>query len=90
MHKQAHSCCNPTLRWARVLARQVGIEEEQLSWYLDLRKYGTVPHAGFGLGFERLVMLVTVTLPPPQKICHVALLLTRYLRFPRAWRTSAM
>ena len=27
--------------------------------YLDLRKYGTVPHAGFGLGFERLIMLVT-------------------------------
>jgi len=28
-------------------------------WYLDLRKYGTVPHSGFGLGFERLIMLVT-------------------------------
>jgi len=28
-------------------------------WYLELRKYGTVPHCGFGLGFERLVMLAT-------------------------------
>jgi asparaginyl-tRNA synthetase len=35
------------------------IEEEELSWYLDTRKFGTVPHAGFGLGFERMVMFVT-------------------------------
>ena len=32
---------------------------EQYSWYLDLRKYGGVKHAGFGLGFERMVMYVT-------------------------------
>ena len=36
-----------------------GLEEESYWWYLDLRKYGTVPHAGFGLGFERLIMLTT-------------------------------
>jgi asparaginyl-tRNA synthetase len=32
---------------------------EHLWWYLDLRRYGTVPHAGFGLGFERLLAYVT-------------------------------
>ncbi|QEC41436.1 asparagine--tRNA ligase [Pseudobacter ginsenosidimutans] len=32
---------------------------EELSWYLDTRRFGTVPHAGFGLGFERLVLFVT-------------------------------
>lgn len=39
--------------------KQHGIDEEAYSWYADLRKYGTVPHAGFGLGFERLLMFVT-------------------------------
>jgi asparaginyl-tRNA synthetase len=38
---------------------QSGLKEEDYGWYLDLRRYGTVPHAGFGLGFERLVQLVT-------------------------------
>jgi asparaginyl-tRNA synthetase len=38
---------------------EVGIGKESLQWYLDLRRFGTVPHAGFGLGFERLVMICT-------------------------------
>jgi asparaginyl-tRNA synthetase len=36
-----------------------GMAVEDLWWYLDLRRYGTVPHAGFGLGFERLVQFMT-------------------------------
>jgi asparaginyl-tRNA synthetase len=40
------------------LAEQ-GIKAEDYSWYLDLRRYGTVPHSGFGMGFERLVQYVT-------------------------------
>ncbi len=36
-----------------------GIDVEEYNWYLDLRRYGTVPHSGFGLGFERLVQYVT-------------------------------
>lgn len=36
-----------------------GINVEEYAWYLDLRKYGSVPHSGFGLGFERLVQYVT-------------------------------
>ncbi|MDC0049475.1 asparagine--tRNA ligase [Verrucomicrobia bacterium] len=35
------------------------ISREDYSWYSDLRKYGTVPHSGFGLGFERMLMFVT-------------------------------
>ena len=36
-----------------------GLDEKDYWWYLNLREFGTVPHAGFGLGFERLVMYVT-------------------------------
>ena len=36
-----------------------GISKEEYWWYRDLRRYGTVPHGGFGLGFERMLMLVT-------------------------------
>ncbi len=36
-----------------------GLSEKEYWWYLDLRRYGTVPHSGFGLGFERMLMFVT-------------------------------
>ncbi|MEL6606997.1 MAG: asparagine--tRNA ligase [Bacteroidota bacterium] len=38
---------------------QLQMEDEALQWYLDTRRFGTVPHSGFGLGFERLVQFVT-------------------------------
>ncbi|WP_196885706.1 asparagine--tRNA ligase [Aureivirga sp. CE67] len=38
---------------------EIGVEEEELWWYLDTRKFGTAVHSGFGLGFERLVQFVT-------------------------------
>lgn len=38
---------------------EFNIPEEELWWYLDTRRFGTVPHSGFGLGFERLVLFVT-------------------------------
>ena len=38
---------------------EMGLSKEDYSWYRDLRRYGTVPHSGFGLGFERLVAYVT-------------------------------
>lgn len=37
----------------------MGIPQDELYWYLDLRKFGTAVHSGFGLGFERLVQFVT-------------------------------
>jgi len=39
--------------------KEFGIDEKELWWYLDLRKFGSVPHSGFGLGFERIVMFCT-------------------------------
>ena len=39
--------------------QQAGIDDEEYRWYLELRKYGTTPHSGFGLGFERLLQFVT-------------------------------
>ena len=39
--------------------KESGIDEDEIWWYLDLRKYGSVPHSGFGLGFERIVQFCT-------------------------------
>ncbi|MEM9671318.1 MAG: asparagine--tRNA ligase [Bacteroidota bacterium] len=38
---------------------EMGIPEKEMWWYLETRKFGTVPHSGFGIGFERLMMFVT-------------------------------
>lgn len=48
-------------RYDRLLTRvqEMKLPEEDLWWYLDLRKFGSAPHAGFGLGFERLILFVT-------------------------------
>jgi asparaginyl-tRNA synthetase len=48
-------------RYDELLARMIeaGLDVDEYAWYLDLRKYGSVVHSGFGLGFERLVQLVT-------------------------------
>lgn len=39
--------------------QEMNIDAEELWWYLDLRRFGSVPHSGFGLGFERLVQFTT-------------------------------
>ncbi|HEY9048732.1 MAG TPA: asparagine--tRNA ligase [Ohtaekwangia sp.] len=48
-------------RYERLLKRvnELHLPEKDLWWYLDLRKFGSAPHAGFGLGFERLILFVT-------------------------------
>ena len=54
-----------------------GVNAEELKFYLDLREYGTCPHGGFGLGFDRLLMLITgiqnikdvIQFPVYYKIC---------------------
>jgi asparaginyl-tRNA synthetase len=40
-------------------AEEFGIPEESIWWYLDIRRFGSVVHSGFGLGFERLLMFLT-------------------------------
>jgi asparaginyl-tRNA synthetase len=47
--------------YEKLLARvkEVGIHEKEIWWYLETRKFGTAPHAGFGLGFERLILFIT-------------------------------
>ncbi|AEH39816.1 asparaginyl-tRNA synthetase [Buchnera aphidicola (Cinara tujafilina)] len=55
---------------------ELGLNEKDYIWYQDLRKYGTVPHAGFGLGFERLIMYITglknirEAIPFPRTVKH--------------------
>jgi len=57
---------------------QMGLEEGEYGWYLDLRRFGSVKHAGFGLGFERFVMYLTGmsnirdVLPFPRTVGHAA------------------
>lgn len=48
-------------RYDRLVKRvqELGLPEKELWWYLDLRKFGSAPHSGFGLGFERLMLFVT-------------------------------
>ena len=58
--------------------QEMGMDCDEYSWYLDLRRYGSVPHCGFGLGFERLVQYVTGM----QNIRDV-------IPFPRAPKTIA-
>ena len=65
-------------RHDRLLARirEMGLKEEEYGWYLDLRRFGTARHAGFGLGFERFVMYLTGmanirdVLPFPRTVGH--------------------
>ena len=40
---------------------ELGLNEEDYWWYMDLRRYGGVKHAGYGLGFERIIMYITGT-----------------------------
>jgi asparaginyl-tRNA synthetase len=39
--------------------KEVGIDPADMDWYLDTRRFGSAPHSGFGLGFERLLLFVT-------------------------------
>jgi asparaginyl-tRNA synthetase len=54
--------------------KEFGLSEEDYKWYIDLRRYGSVPHSGFGLGLERLVSWITgidhirETIPFPRTI----------------------
>ena len=43
----------------RARVRELGMNERELWWYLDTRRWGSAPHSGFGLGFDRLLLFVT-------------------------------
>ena len=45
--------------WLEKRIEELDIDDEELWWYLDLRKYGSVKHSGFGLGLERLILFIT-------------------------------
>ncbi len=63
------------LLYSRMVAEKMPIEDYQ--WYLDLRKYGSVPHSGFGIGLERLVAWISgvphirETIPFPRMIYRI-------------------
>ncbi len=54
-----HKFLEPIRYHYLLMKNEMHISTEELDWYLDTRRFGTVPHAGFGLGFERLVQFVT-------------------------------
>ena len=47
------------MRSLKPILKQHGLDEEAYKWYMDLRKYGSVPHSGFGLGLERTVAWIS-------------------------------
>lgn len=57
-HRRDHSVRKITKKLAR-RASEMGVPEKDIWWYMDTRRFGTAPHSGFGLGFERLLLFVT-------------------------------
>lgn len=61
--KSAKSSAVPNVRKITIKLRtrvaELGIPEKDIWWYLDTRRWGSAPHSGFGLGFERLLLFVT-------------------------------
>jgi asparaginyl-tRNA synthetase len=48
-----------SLEKLKTRAAEMNVPDKDIWWYMDTRRYGTVPHSGFGLGFERLILFVT-------------------------------